>query len=81
MVGSCMLRGTLLLSGPPASLPSTFNDNGVHQLSFLHLLFAHLNNLTDLPPWAASGNPSVHRYLGDLADAGMGEILWPATSS
>ena len=81
MAGSGMRRGTLLLSGPPADLPSTFNDNGIHELSFLHLLFAHLNTLNDLAPWAAADNRSVHRYLGDLADAGMGEILWPAASA
>ena len=80
MAGSGMRRGTLLLSAPPAALPSTFNDNGVHDLSFLRLLFVHLTTLTDLGPWAAADNAGAHRYLGDLADAGMGEILWPVAS-
>ena len=78
MAGSGMRRGTLVLSSPPHDLPSTFNDNGVHDLSFLRLLLAQLDTLADLGPWAASPRPNARRYLGDLADGGMGEILWPA---
>ncbi|MGB5831435.1 MAG: formylmethanofuran dehydrogenase subunit C [Thiohalocapsa sp.] len=80
MAGSGMRRGTLLLSREPAELPSTFNDNGVHdELSFLRLLFRELATLTDLGPWAESGATSIRRYLGDIGDGGMGEIVWPAT--
>ena len=75
-----MRRGSLLLSGPPADLPSTFNDNGIHGLGFLRLLFAHLEHLTALGPWSATDSLGAHRYLGDLADHGHGEILWPAAA-
>ena len=78
MTGSGMRRGTLLLTRPPRSLPSTFNDNGVHELSFLGLLIGELEGLADLGAWAGKPRMSARRYLGDLGDGGLGEILWPA---
>jgi len=77
MAGSGMRRGTLLLSRAPEGLPVTFNDNGIHELSFIGLLIGELVRQTELGAWATSAS-SVRRFLGDLGDGGIGEILWPA---
>ena len=75
MVGSGMRRGTIVLTRPPASLPVTFADNGVQDLTFMTLLLREIATLTDSGPWAL-GRPA-RRLLGDIADGGMGEILLP----
>jgi formylmethanofuran dehydrogenase subunit C len=77
MVGSGMRRGTLLLSGAPISLPSTFNDNGAHHLSFVPLLLAQLGELTELPTAFAARANEVHRFVGDLSEGGLGEVILP----
>ena len=77
MTGTGMRRGTLLLARPPISLPSTFNDNGTHHLGFLPLLLAKLAELTDLPTPFATQSTLVHRFVGDLGEGGLGEILLP----
>lgn len=77
MAASGMRRGTLLLSRPPASLPSTFNDNGTPQLDFLPLLVAELAGLTALDIPFRSGSGRVHRFVGDLSEGGLGEVLLP----
>jgi len=77
MTGTGMRRGTLLLARPPISLPSTFNDNGTHHLGFLPLLLAKLAELTDLPTPFATQSTLVHRFVGDLSEGGLGEILLP----
>ena len=73
--GLAMRRGTLITSSPPASLPATFNDNGVQRLSFL-TLFSH--TLREYPPFSMLLNRGnrVHRWLGDLSCDGKGEILF-----
>jgi len=77
MTGTGMRRGTLLLTRAPVSLPSTFNDNGTHRLDFLALLLGQLAELADLPaPFAIRSRP-VHRFVGDLSEGGLGEILLP----
>jgi formylmethanofuran dehydrogenase subunit C len=77
MTGTGMRRGTLLLTRAPISLPSTFNDNGTHRLDFLALLLGQLAELADLPaPFAIRSSP-VHRFVGDLSEGGLGEILLP----
>jgi formylmethanofuran dehydrogenase subunit C len=78
MAASGMRRGTLLLGQAPEALPSTFVDNGIQRLSFLSLLIAELNRFAALDRWSEIACPPVHRLLGDLAESGMGEILWPA---
>lgn len=78
MAGSGMRRGTLLLSREPEGLPATFNDNGVQELSFLHLLLGELDGMTDLGVWSIPQGFSARRHLGDLGNGGIGEILWPA---
>lgn len=72
--GFAMRRGTLLLTALPASLPATFGDCGTHDLRFLPLLMQSWKSLDSqfahLAPRAR-----VHRFMGDLACDGKGEVL------
>lgn len=76
MTGSGMRRGTILLTHAPASVPATFADNGLQDLTFTELLLREIAAMTDIGPWAVPR--PAHRLLGDIADGGMGEILLPA---
>jgi len=71
-IGAGMQRGTLLLARPP-SLPGTFSDCGVHDLTFLRVLRAHLAAGDATARFATPG--LVHRFVGDRAYGGVGEIL------
>jgi len=77
MAGTGMRRGTLLLTRPPGSFPATFNDNGRHHLGFLPLLLRQLAQLTDLPGPLSVRSARVQRFVGDLGEGGLGEILIP----
>lgn len=71
-LGYGMRRGTILLWQPP-TIPPTFNNCGKHTLSFLPILFRswqHLNSKFATAPFS-----SVHRYIGDTAALGHGEVL------
>lgn len=72
--GFAMRRGTLVLRQKPELLP-TFNDCGEYPLNFLTLLIRSWRKL----PGKFAGLPEsgfrVRRYMGDLANAGRGEIL------
>ncbi len=73
--GHGMRRGTVLLHHEPQGLPPTFNDSGTLSLGFLVLL---LRELVALDPAFGALEPArrpVHRYVGDLACQGLGEIL------
>lgn len=70
--GYGMKRGTLLARHRP-SLHSTFVDSGTHTLPFLQLLF---NSFADMPTeFSRLASSRVHRYAGDIANDGKGEIL------
>lgn len=72
--GYNMKRGSLLFKQKPASIPVTFNHNGEIDLPFIRLFFQHLQTIDkDLP--LLSKKINLHRYLGDLACGGLGEIL------
>ena len=72
-VGAGMQRGTLLLTRAPA-LAGTFSDCGVHALPFLRLLDNALAKDTQASlPFRL--RETVHRFVGDRAYAGHGEIL------
>lgn len=72
--GYAMKRGTLLLSGE-TELPATFNDCGTHELLFLRLFARYLTGIdTAAAPFAPHGE-RVHRFIGDRANNGLGEIL------
>lgn len=78
MPGSGMRRGTLLLGHAPEDLPTTFVDNGDQRLVFMSLLLRELARLADLGTWSEAPSPPARRFLGDMAEGGLGEILWPA---
>jgi formylmethanofuran dehydrogenase subunit C len=76
--GYGMQRGTLLLAKMSRAPLATFNDCGVHELSFLPLL---VNSWRGLGERFASlpQVTQVRRLMGDLANGGKGEILvWGA---
>lgn len=73
--GFGMKRGTLLLSREPKALLPTFNDCGVHHLSFLNLLHGYLRGAGAPMMGFAASSDKVRRYVGDLANSGNGEIL------
>ena len=72
--GFGMKRGTLILSRP-ASLPATFNDCGIHNLSFLNLLHRHFRSSGGEVAQFARDGYRVRRFMGDLGNGGSGEIL------
>jgi formylmethanofuran dehydrogenase subunit C len=76
--GFAMRRGTLLFAGPAPAAGPTFNDAGELPLGFLVLL---ARSWKELPSrFASLSRPStrVHRWIGDLAFAGQGELIhWP----
>ena len=72
--GQGMKRGSLLLSSMPTDLPATFNDCGTHQLNYLTLLIKSWQSL-DSKFALLEPRSRVRRYMGDLANAGKGEIL------
>jgi formylmethanofuran dehydrogenase subunit C len=74
--GYQMRRGTLLLSRG-ATLPPTFNYNGVHDLLFVRLL---LEKVATYGPAFRRYAKQTHfaRWLGDLGCEGKGEIMMAA---
>ncbi len=72
--GYAMRRGTLLFWNK-TELPATFNDCGSHVMSFLPLLFRSFKHLDSKFAESANAFNSAHRYGGDMAETGRGEIL------
>ncbi|MBN8763063.1 MAG: formylmethanofuran dehydrogenase subunit C [Thiobacillus sp. 63-78] len=70
--GSGLRRGSLILGRRPESLPSSFNDSGRVDLSYLGLLHRHTESLL---PGLLPATTHAYRYMGDLAFGGKGEIL------
>lgn len=71
-IGYGMRRGTVMLFSQPA-LHSTLQDCGAHTLPFLSLMFKSLRALPT--KFAEIDKNRVHRYAGDIANDGKGEIL------
>lgn len=65
-------RGTLLLSKKP-SLYATIKDCGAHTLPYLKLMFKSFSALPSRFNELTSNR--VHKYAGDVANDGKGEIL------
>lgn len=74
-LGYGLRRGTLLLWQSPAQVLPTFGDCGTHTLSYLPLWFSGLKDLNSRFSKPEAAFTRVHRYGGDLASVGMGEIL------
>jgi formylmethanofuran dehydrogenase subunit C len=70
-----MKRGTLLLRAAPRQLLPTFCDCGAHTLGFLSMMLrSRVFQGTALASQERCA-PRVHRYAGDQAVSGKGEIL------
>ncbi len=73
--GAGMRRGTIILAKKPAHIAATFKSNGNLKLQFLRLLFTQLSNMGDEFSIFKKFGPEAHRFSGDLARNGKGEIM------
>lgn len=73
--GYGMRRGTVVLAKQPAHIGGTFSSCGILKMQFLRLLFKQLSTLDKSYGFLGNYQPTVHRYTGDLASNGKGEIL------
>lgn len=73
--GYGMKRGTLWLWQTPDRLSATFNDCGLHTLGFLSLLLVSYQGFETRFATLTEAADRVHRYCGDMANLGRGEIL------
>jgi formylmethanofuran dehydrogenase subunit C len=71
--GIAMRRGTILALGAAPHVPASFADCGTHELTYARLLARVLaeTGLAHLTSRLAR----LHRWAGDLASAGKGELL------
>ena len=73
--GDGMRRGTIVLAKKPKHISATFKSCGNLKMEFLRLLFTQLINMdSDFEIFKKYG-PIAHRFSGDLARNGKGEIL------
>lgn len=73
--GDGMRRGSVILAKKPAHISSTFKSCGNLKMQFLRLLFTQLSQLDDNFQFFKKYGPEAHRFAGDLARNGKGEIL------
>jgi len=73
--GEGMRRGTIILAKKPAHVSATFQSCGNLKMQFLRLLFTQLSNISDDLLFFRKYGPIAHRFAGDLARHGKGEIL------
>ncbi|MBL1140755.1 MAG: formylmethanofuran dehydrogenase subunit C [Proteobacteria bacterium] len=73
--GESMRRGTIILAKKPAHISSTFKSCGNLKMQFLRLLFTQLSKIDDDFLFFSKYGPVAHRFSGDLARNGKGEIL------
>ncbi len=73
--GEGMRRGTVILAKKPAHISATFKSCGNLKMQFLRLLFTQLSNIGDEFMFFSKYGPEAHRFSGDLARNGKGEIL------
>ncbi len=74
-VGFNMKRGTIVLAKKPRHIAATFRSCGNLKMQFLRLLFKQLADMGKQFAVFKRIDPEVHRYAGDLAYKGKGEIL------
>lgn len=73
--GIGMRRGTIVLGRRPAHLVPTFQNCGVLKMEFLRLLFKATASFDRRFGFFRGFGPEVHRYAGDTAVGGRGELL------
>ena len=73
--GYGMRRGSILLGGRPPLLGDTMASCGDLKMEYLRLFFKQLASLGGAYRRFEDYGPEVHRYAGDLANAGKGELL------
>ncbi len=73
--GIAMRRGSLVLAKKPVHLSPTFKSCGNLKMQFLRLLFTQLANMGDEFSMFRNVGPVAHRFSGDRARNGKGEIL------
>ena len=70
-----MKRGTIVLARKPPHMAATFMSCGELKMQFLRLLFKQLSGLGKHYAFFRNYSPASHRFAGDLANNGKGEIL------
>lgn len=73
--GEGMRRGTIILAKKPSHISATFKSCGNLKMQFLRLLFTQLSNIDEEFMFFKKYGPIAHRFSGDLARNGKGEIL------
>ena len=73
--GINMKRGTIVLAREPSHMAATFMNCGNLKMQFLRLLFKQLSELGNQFAFFKNYSPAAHRFAGDLANNGKGEIL------
>ena len=73
--GFGMKRGTIIMAKKPRHIAATFKSCGNLKVQFLRLLFKQLSELGQQFSFFEKYGPEAHRFAGDLASNGKGEIL------
>jgi formylmethanofuran dehydrogenase subunit C len=73
--GEGMRRGTIILAKRPIHISATFKSNGNLKMQFLRLLFTQLATMDVSFQLFNKYGVTAHRFSGDLARNGKGEIL------
>lgn len=73
--GYGMRRGTIILGRRPAQVLPTFQNCGNLKMEFLRLLFKQMASSDRRFDFFRAFGPEVHRYAGDAAAGGQGELL------
>ena len=74
-VGYSMRRGSIILAKKPKHISSTFKSCGYLKMQYLRLLFTQLIGMGGLYAVFEKYGPEAHRFAGDMASNGKGEIL------
>ena len=73
--GNAMRRGTIILAKKPRHVAATFKSCGNLKMQFLRLFFTQLADMGEEFAFFKEYGPVAHRFSGDLARNGKGEIL------
>lgn len=73
--GFGMRRGTIIMARRPNHISATFKSCGHLKMQFLRLLFKQLAELGEEYAFFNKYAPEAHRYAGDMAARGKGEML------